>query len=173
MRRIMAFAALAATVTLNAATYRQASQAWVELKMAQMEARIVSSISAASAATNKEDSVAIIQASTTRSISDGYAIANNVIGSSAGVPTNGVPFWIIGNVSSSITNAIPRGEMLWMASNGIYTNAAGTVTLTEGYAWNTISATGLGYDLGTSPSDNMFTKSGDDTVYAIATRFFK
>lgn len=125
---IMTIAVLVAAYS-HGATYRQASQGWVEMKLAQLETRILANVSAASSATNAAQAEAIINNSTDVAISGGYDIANTMLTTSVGVKTEGVPYYIIGMTSMPLV--FPSGTTLWQASENSYTNAGATITLYE------------------------------------------
>jgi hypothetical protein len=127
---IMTIAVLAAAYS-HGATYRQASQAWVEMKIAQMESRILASVSQASSATNAAQAEAIINNSSEVAISSGYDIANTTLTTSIGVKTNGVPYYVIG--TSTNPTLFPTGTALYLVNSGgnSYTNAGNTIILYE------------------------------------------
>jgi hypothetical protein len=125
---IMTIAVLAAAYS-HGATYRQASQAWVEMKIAQMESRILASVSQASSATNAAQAEAIINNSSEVAISSGYDIANTTLTTSIGVKTNGVPYYVIG--TSTNPTLFPTGTALYKASENSYTNVVSTIIMYE------------------------------------------
>lgn len=165
----MIIGALLCATIASGATYKQASQAWVNMKLAQLEARIMANVTEAAQATNETQEAAAIVNSAQTSISEGYDIGSVITSTSAWTPTNGTPYYTVGIVNAELpTTLIKTGDSLRYKETGIYTNSV--CTLTEGSLTNTLTVSGLPFFAPVGAY--VFRRIGNTGEFIVAAKYF-
>lgn len=135
MKKIAIALCLICATSALCAPIPQASQAWVNMKLAQLRADILSEIDAGN--TNGLSDTEVVANAVTRGMASAMSITHQITGISSSIYTNANPMYVISSVSPAFTNAVAMGDIFRWMEAGVYTN--GTMTITESGATNTLA----------------------------------
>lgn len=174
MRKILTATFALVLMCASAATYKQASQAWVEMKLDQLRLNLIQALGSQYSSsyetvdTNAPTSSVIANA-TNRAIADAMPIASMLATPVEVVATsNSIPCFFCGGASSSLTNYISYGLYIPMVSQGVYSTNGISVVTSGGT--NTLSILSGLYTLTAETNNFYFTSSGgNDFAYLYMT----